>query len=565
MSAKFFALLFLVLGASLWAEEKTEVRAYYIGKQDPEWFSFDDKDPFSFPESSEWIRVEDAPTDSVFFEKDDVLWKLKEKHPVNPASKSKWAVYNQTTGRYVVEAGRATHRHLEGLVDAWSDHWPFGIEGELELYLLPSTGLIFPDHENAALPVGLKPITSLAVSTMAGGLATVRLQNPALVFEWEPNTGGHLNAIDHRFKLKGYIGESYCDFSSGIVTRGGKPILMELGQAGSDSKVLALKFKSTFLYNGEVSRNRFVLNSQGKEKMDIVERDQYYEESSIDSVTGKILRTFQVNPTFISYLDVGVGDSSGNDDPFAADVEGDTKPAKIRPTMASWDHRVRAKPGDRVVDVSDLFVGQGIKFTEDDFTVLNKDANQLTALLDSKNMEFFEMIVNHGGCSLPRKLTCYVTIVEGNTPFRVGDLAREDLRCVGKAVTHGKPGLKSTLALKTGEHEIVVDLEPNIGANDQLMHLRIKLSAKSGKDAFIDLATGVILWNGTPKIIQSRQFGDKWQASLSTSSEDCSCLPLMDSMRKVPPPELAATCSAMEIVTLRIWAVWRSSAHLSKW
>ena len=390
------------------------------------------------------------------------------------------------------------------------------MEGKFEFYKVPRKSFSIFDWNADKRPEKSQKLTSVILTTKPGSKISIKKGNSPLSVEWEPHIGIRDFITDHRMTIGGTLDGVSFHSAMAFTTLNHQAQWIELGQLGEGDEVLVLRVHgSHYSYYDGVRKEDLVLDKDGKghSRANFYDTWQEIKKEEIDPKTGKILRRYQVPPTFVFFIDGG--DSSGIDsggDPFADDGDEDA-PSKVYPILKNVDQRVRARKFDRVIELQGILEDRGLQFSGDDFAVLNQDLNQLTAQLSPKNIELLDAMLPTAP-EPPRNLACSIALLEGDQEFTVADLNRAEIKCLGKLSLLGKPGVKSEIAFQMGEKEIKVEFEPNVGANSQLIDLRTHFTLKHGSEAGLDWKTGLCLWNGAPQIVYRQHEAGKWQALL---------------------------------------------------
>ncbi len=524
---KYLLFIYCISILMLQANDEMILRAYYVGKGTPERISeiyqVRTSDPFADEVKAPAFQkrsLSAAPYESLFFKEGDQLWDFTGLYERlnSPQDHVKSAVFNETTGRFVVEANEDFHLSFQAFLFERYLNWPFTIEGKFEFYKVPRESFSIFDWNADKRPEESQKLTSVVLTTRSGSKISIKKGNSPLSVEWEPHIGTRDFITDHRMTIGGTLDGVSFHSTLGFATLNHQEQWIELGQLGEGDEVLVLRVHgSHFYYYDGVRKEDLVLDKDGKGHLHANFYDTWQEikKEEIDPKTGKILRRYQVPPTFVSFIDEG--DSSGinsGGDPFADDDGHEDAPSKVYPNLKNVDQRGRARKFDRVIDLQKILENMGLQFSGDDYAVLNQDLNQLTAQLSPKNIELLDALVLPVVPEPPRNLACSIALLESDQEFTVADLNRAEIKCLGKLSLLGKPGMKSEIAFQMGEKEIKVEFEPNIGVNSQIIDLRTHFTLKNGSEAGLDWKTGLSLWSGAPQIVYRQHESGKWQALL---------------------------------------------------
>jgi len=503
-------------------------RAYYFGPQDLEDWKFstqDDSgdDPFSDREmvEAESVRplaLKAVPYESVFFGEGDQLWDLKPdlEKTMGREVQILSAVYNQSTGRFVLRGTEYAHSVVSVIAEGNAQKLPRMIQSTLQVFKVPRRSFGVTQWDGLKLANEETCLAEIVCATKPGQKASSEVGDGLLSVEIEPNVGMYDEWVDIRAKISGSLEGEDFKISTGMTGFNGYPFAMELGAIGQGD-VLVLTINPEIYFASGVKWSERVLDP--KERGSSVEERllaQYPPEvKEVDSETGKVFKSFQVPPTIISFLDIGDG-TGESDDPFADD-ESPVLRSSVCPVLMEWSPKVIARKGDRVLDLRGLLQNQGVKFSDGDFAVMIEGQSSVSIEVGPEQMELVEAILDAGGLAIPRMVTCSVALIRGTQKIVGLNLERGDLRCVGKSVIVGKPGLKSSLELVVSGSKLVAVLEPNVGAFDDLIDLRVDFSLQEEDRKLSGFRSGVASYSGHPIIAQQFYDGESWFALLVES------------------------------------------------
>jgi len=502
-------------------------RAYYFGVQDLRSWRFepeDDSDPFAVDEPldaeaderPQILPLGEAPFKSHFFSEGDQLFDLTKDFSdlVLPDAKVVCAIYNQTSGRIVLRGNEDAHFHMKSLMEEVARSSPYSIQLGVKVFQEPRKGIGVGLRDGRALLTNNKSMAELEVLARPGVEADVLLPGGVLDMNVVAQAGREFEWVDIGLHVSGVVRGRSFELATGLTCARGIPSVVEMGSLG-DNDVLVLCVIPEIVFMGGVKWSEGVLDSNGRSLEvpdDFLRRHQFEEVRKVDPKTGKVFQNFSVPPTFIDFLDAG-GDS-GESDPFATDEEDQRARPTPRPSMKKWDARVIARPGDRVIDMKPLLELQGVQFAKGDFACLVENTSILYAELSLENMELMDAILVDGLRHPPRLVMCSIALVQSDEKIEGENLNRDGIRCLRKATVVARPGQNASLVLEEGFKKLSFEVEPQVGANDNIIDLMGILELRNGDSEELHWKSGVTLVSGKSQVVQSYQKDGKWYALL---------------------------------------------------
>ena len=496
-------LLFLFILTLTSVRGELITRAYYIGKdQLSHWntrnqkvleANKDEKTPDPSP-------LKNAPFKSPHFNPNDVLYDFKsfkalltgiQELPVH-------AIYNQTTGRLVVQSDYLSHNYFKSTAIATCRELPTTLAVQIEIL-----------QENTPVPT-----TSLEAKPGQEKKVTLSDKNYQLAITWEAYSDARDSILEVRFNIEGHANNQELKCRTGITTLPGSPEIIALGKSSPNQPPLQLRLTHHILLPGGLSTLESVLDEHGN-PTDLphlrVGRSSAFQEGIVDTATGKILRSYSVPPSFLFVHVTPSKDWDG--DPFAESDE--SKPSvSMFPNLTQWDPRIPATPIARMADCKWLLRNSGVDLDEDDYAIVHEDSNTLYVLGNRTAHDLVEGITSSCGSHTPRIIETNFQLIETAAKPTLESLKNKPT-LLAQATTITLPGQSSTLTLGP----MHLDLEAQIDANDSLVEARYFFQLAEGvEDPSFSIKSGLTLESGIPQIIQSTFTAGKWQSLIITTT-----------------------------------------------
>ncbi len=502
-------LFFALLTAA--AETETLILAYYIGKHPPSYWidgAFNDspfdqqKEPRPKP-----VEIPSAPFSSPFFDEGDRLWDFKSFYqiPKSAYKHTKHLIYNETTGRLVAQTSHPLHRALNVFCHSLAMAERQEVHLSCGLYLIQTRELDSGDLTE--IPTDAQEISLTQFTTRSGQRTKLRTNN--LEIEWEANWGGWPPYIDHRFSLFGAINKQGIHYQTGFVTREAA-LIVELGTFGSEQQTLVLKIDSTLgLFDGPTFR-QLVLDQEAN---DIPRRFELFDSDPLAPVDedGLIYHTRMVPPSTYEFLNPSGDNSYVGADPFADDENVDLKPPATKHIFkGDLSERIFGSPTDQLIDLRQLLEAQGLEMEKREYAILNISFNTISSALTPENAEKLDGIFMACCGDPPIDISSKLILVETKEQPTEENLSGQDLTILARLGSISRPGQKTTTQL--GDH--LIELEPNIGAGDSIIDLRLHFRHGEEEKPILQVSGGTSLLSEKPKIYCSQKVGDRWLSLL---------------------------------------------------
>lgn len=497
-----FLFLFILTLTSVRGELIT--RAYYIGKdQLSHWntrnqkileANKDEKTPDPSP-------LKNAPFKSPHFNPNDVLYDFKSFKALLTGIQElpTHAIYNQTTGRLVVQGDHLSYNYFKSIAIATCRELPTTLAVQIEIL---QDGNLFP-----TISLEAKPGQETKV--------TLSDENYELAITWEAYSDARDSILEVRFTIEGHANNQRLKCQTGITTLPGSPEIIALGKSSPNQPTLQLRLTHHILLPGGLSTLESVLDEHGN-PTDLphlrVGRSSAFQEGIVDPKTGKILRSYDLPPIFLHFMDT-TWSGDQDRDPFAEADE--NKPSSpMLPYLTNWDARIPVTPLALMVDCKQLFRNSGVELDDNDYAIFHDDSSTLYVLGDRTAHELVEGIT-HSGCSLPpRFIEANLQLIETVAKPTLESLKNKPT-LLAQATTIVLPGQSSTLTLGP----MHLDLEVQIDSNDSLVEARFLFQLAEGEEEpSFSIKSGLNLESGIPQIVQSTFTEGKWQSLIMTAT-----------------------------------------------
>ncbi|YCM42446.1 hypothetical protein V2O64_14135 [Verrucomicrobiaceae bacterium 227] len=497
-----FIFLFILTLTSVRGELIT--RAYYIGKdQLSHWntrnqkvleANKDEKTPDPSP-------LKSAPFKSPHFNPKDVLYDFKSFKALLTGIQElpTHAIYNQSTGRLVVQGDHLSHNYFKSITIATCRELPTTLAVQIEIL---QDGNLFPT-------------TTLEAKPGQETKVTLSDENYELAITWEAYSDARDSILEVRFTIEGHANNQRLKCQTGITTLPGSPEIIALGKSSPNQPPLQLRLTHHILLPGGLSTLESVLDEHGN-PTDLphlrVGQSSTLQEGIIDPKTGKILRSYSVPPTFLDFM----GSTLSGDldrDPFAETDE--NKPSTpVFSNLTQWDARIPVAPLARMEDCKWLLRNSGVDLDDNDYAIFHEDSSTLYVLGNKTAQELVEGIVRHTDSSPPRIIETNFQLIETAAKPTLESLKNKPT-LLAQATTIVLPGQSSTLTLGP----MHLNLEAQIDSNDSLVEARFLFQLAEGKEEpSFYLKSGMLFESGIPQIIQSTFTEGNWQSLIMTAT-----------------------------------------------
>lgn len=408
------------------------------------------------------------------------------------------ATYNQTSGRLVVQGDEASHNFFKSVAVETFKQLPVTLA--LKVEILQSDTLILT--------------TDLKADPGQETNVTLSDANHELAVSWEAHTDSRLDLIDARFQIDGHVNEQNLTLKIGTVAVVGLPQVIDLGMASPDQAPLELRLTGQVLLPGGISILETILDEKGN-PTDILnlraEQISAFHQGIVDPKTGKILRSYNVTPSF-KFIHWNPSASGGEEDPFS-EHSGDRPTTHGLTYLTDWDPRIPAPPLASMVNFKWLLANTGVEFDNEDYAILNEKTDTLYVLANKAAHELTEGITR-SHVHLPRLIKADFQLIETAEKPSLKTLTNEPT-VLAKTSTITLPGQTSTTILGAMQ----LELEAQIDANDSLIEARhiFQLVEGDHEPTFYH-RSGLVYESGVPQIIQTTYLDGKWQSLVVTAT-----------------------------------------------
>ncbi len=509
-------ILFFLLSQTL-AQAETLTRAYFAGKNQVQTWIYnesellnptDSRDPFGGGDpANDKIPSPPAPHkappfDSPHFRTGDTLYDFKafKENLKNIDGKLEHAIYNETTGRFIVKGEPSAHWLFHSLAIRTAERSPQLIELSFE----------FLEDNQTIFATTIRTLPGQATEVKVGAIThKLQLITEALTYHED-------NYTECSLKLDGTIRNQPFKLHTGLHLIDGIPNPIELGMTNPEEKPLTLYLTSHVILHGDVRKSDLILDESGQP----VKRDkrfnahhQLYQEGITDAKTGFLLQAYRLPPTFLTFLSSN-SDNQADPDPFGGGAEATPEEIDYK-YLKNRDPRIPASPTDRVIDITDLLAKNGVGLQHGEFAAFNLETDTLFVLAKPITNELIQGIVTPvGSWGNLRSITTQIKLIESSVKPTPQSLGKEDQTTLFQTAIDALPGQSSSLILGP----LHLDLEAQIDANDSIIESRLELTEKSGKETTLQFKSGLTLETGIPQIVQSTFVNGKWQSLVVTGT-----------------------------------------------
>ncbi|MGJ8695662.1 MAG: hypothetical protein ACSHYF_05045 [Verrucomicrobiaceae bacterium] len=478
-------LLFLILVGSVFGEEM-EVVSYYVGKEvGIEGFK---KRFGDLEKEEEFLKLEKGTFESRFFGEGDVLYGVSELFE----SKTIEAVFNESSGRLVVKGEQLDHwRIFEPVFYVGSAPVKLVFKGEI--FEVADEGVAAFEKNPRVVPEGAKLVRGIEVCARSGEKVVTEAREMRL--EVVMNVDTALQAVDSRIDLEAKLPmEGEFLLETGVTSLPGVPLVIGLGRSGADGKNYVLVVTTRVELLDGVAVVDLVIGEQDMRSTEEkwgVRRTRLAR--TIEIGEDRVVKVFPVPPTFMNFIEVGDGGGS-NDDPFADPDEGGGEHAEIefsKYRVSVNDPRVKWGPGERLYDLRKMLSNQGVVFREGDFAIFNGEAGALFVGLPEDQMELMDQLLRACSWVIPRLVKVDLALLENEVQ-------------TGRLGVYGRPGDKASISMGMGNLIQKAVLEPNVGANDQLLDIRFEYEVMIG-ERVVNVNGGTTVWSGGKQMVSRVQ------------------------------------------------------------
>ena len=508
---RFYLLCWTALLISISAEEESpEVYSYYVGKGVTEdWLH-----RFQFDESAGPTKIPQAPFESRFFGKDDILWDLKErlKDEVLVEGKGAYLILNETTSRLVVKADRWAHAQVKALTKGVEQ--PFHGKAKVVFYEVPKDGFSLDDWDENNPPEHSKKLTEIELVGRSGENVFVTVGDPGLEIMWQQSSGAPYHVGDSRLEIKGDLnmgsGEKSIELKTVFLNRVGVPDVFELGSTELETHTLLCSFVSEIQLADGTPLDERILNEEGKlsklqQEIDEVWSGRY---RMVHPETKKVFAVFTAPPTLPAFLDP----ASGDEDPFSEDpFTGENKGSNLKPYLVK-DERILAMNSNQLINLRQPFQLHGANFSEQDMAAFDIDQGLLFIEASEEEFEIVDAIINSGPDHLPTNVKSRFSLIEGNRKFNVSELEREDLKIIARVSGIALPGHNSELYLESSHSFVNGTFMATKGAVSGQVDFRGEFDLGNEEKSRHRWNAGIVLRSGQAKILLEGDHGEKWRA-----------------------------------------------------
>lgn len=542
----FLLLVFSSPVMSDWPKLESRTAAYVVGSRDefcspPEAYGAE-PDPFGDAElelgaKNPPKRLSKPPRACRFFREGDELWEattmLLDAKLLGPGGS--WAVINDTTGRLVVSGVKSEHDRIAAFLDQCR-YQPVSIASQVRL--LKVRGRELRGVEWTEELVGQRMVEQLheiALRARPGqkGHAILDTEKAKVVFDLEPNVGANDDVIDQRIFYRAEIKgkePTTISITTGLTLWSDDTFYLEIGSRGDTEHTILLELKSRLQFLDGTPR------SQGRDFEDPRDtpppRGKHADEEHSELVyeDGLAVRKWMMQPTFLE--DIVDGGDGAEPDPFRGEGEASKDPPlhEAPPEIVLPEGIAGVTETDIVHDVGELIQQVGVDIPKGGWAVYVPRTSFLVVKLDAQNHDLMEQLFAVGGLVyLPSRVRVTVSLIEwdgaeivpGKIPARVRRLKKMAMvaRPGQKAVLiHGAEG-DEALSIREG---LRMEIEPNIGANDHIVDLRLFIESRGTSEAM--MSTGLTLENGLLKVLRfgrsnGKSFGAVIEASVLPTEE----------------------------------------------
>ena len=502
--------IFIYLLSLTLAQGESLTRAYFIGRDQLwQWNAAEnallnprnDRDPFATPtvEITPPEPLENPPFESPHFRKGDLLYdfKLYKERLKNTRGNIEHAIYNQSTGRIIVQGEPTAHHLFKSLALRIADDSPRSVELSFE----------FLEEGTPIFATGARGLPGQTVTATAGGGANT------LKLEWGPQTYSENHFVDLQLTLDGKIRDQAFNLRTGLILLNDEPATLDIGKTGKDQKILTLSITPHVLLRGDVRISDLILDELGKrpnpkEKINVLH--DLYQKGIVDPETGKVLKAFRVPPTFETFL---ASSSYSDSDPFEETdaPEGDHE----HKFVGNPDPRIPALPTDRLIDVKNLLMKHGVSFQKSDFAILIPACSTLYVLNSPLNVELVdEITMAVGSWGMERIILTDLQVIESSQKLTVDSLETIDHQIVARISTAALPGHNSTMILGP----LHLEIESVTDSKDFQIESRLTFQIKDKKEPSLLLKSQLLQENGIPQIVQSSFNDGTWKTLVLTST-----------------------------------------------
>lgn len=450
--------------------------------------------------------LESAPFESRFFEEGHKLLEVSPLfHPlIEKGAPGFQAVLNESTGRLVVR-GTAGQQFLVKNMTIRKDY-PIQIQSEFDLYLIPPATDLASAWNLEFLPKGWEKLKSISGIGRPGQKVLLRDDRNELEMEISVYADSRESSVDFWWSLKldtEIKGEKVeLKSSAGSAGLSGVARLVDLGSFGIEGKRLCVVQKLGIQLLDGTSIDDLVWNETPGIPFHYDDMREYIEgfgSSFFESEAERPFGMWPLPPTFLNFISSGSEPEGDAEDPFSEDAgEG----------LAG---RFKKGPGG-AIDMKELFKLQGVEFEKEDTAYFFANRGLLVVHAKPATLELVGAISIAAGSGPPRWIELFVGLIESSDEPDLDALLVSKAKVLSHGSISGRPGQLAGWRLKSEGQLTMIELEPQIGANDDLIDIRLEGMFQLAGEKEISIKSGVTLKEGEPAILSKFRLGEKWRA-----------------------------------------------------
>ena len=495
-------------------ENSFEPVSYYISKDHAKvrfarLMAVDSKDLDSTEELAEMPEMKplkSAPFESRFFEEGNKLLEVSPLfHPlIEKGTPEFQAILNESTGRLVVKGSAGNQFLVKNMVIR--GNFPIQIQSDFDLYLLPPAVDLASAANLEFLPKGWAKLKSLSGIGKPGREVQLKDDLNELIIETEVYADSRESTVDYRWRLKlsaEIQGEKVelesCASSAGL---SGVSRLVDLGSFGIEGKRLCVAQKMGIQLLDGTSIDDLVWKEAPGIPFHYDDTRDYIEgwgSSFFESEAERSFGMWPLPPTFVNFI-------SGSSEPVGADGD----PFSEEAAEVSTD-RFKKGPGG-AIDMKELFKLQGVAFEKEDTAYFFANRGLLIVHAKPVSLELIGAICLAAGQGPPRWIEMFVGLAECPDEPDLDSLLNSKTKILAHGYIVSRPGQDGSYLLESEDRIVEIELEPQIGANDEMIDLRAEGAFQLAGEKEVSLKTGVTLRNGEPAILSKYRHGEKWRA-----------------------------------------------------